>query len=264
MKRIGIFLLASTFLLASCNKDGCIDPTAINYDPNAESDDGSCVYLAQNLEFTFCHKLGAQPFSFDQEAQSASGRMVKFTRAQMYLSGFTFNGSGGSYTPQDPYLLIRPGVENYPIGYLPEDSYTSFHFSVGVDSVANHADPATFPSASALSSNNPNHMHWGWNTGYIFIVLEGLVDTTTNMNGEVNAPFIFHVGMDEYLVPMAFVKQFTATASATTIEMEVDWLRLLDATNMTAADSTRSTHTMNNPTLAALLVSGVEDAFSIQ
>ena len=29
---------------------GCTDPTAINYNPNATSDDGSCVYDTTNIE----------------------------------------------------------------------------------------------------------------------------------------------------------------------------------------------------------------------
>lgn len=264
MKHIGLLLFVTAILLSSCNNDGCIDPTAINYDPNAEKDDGSCVYLAQNLQFKFHHYLGAQDFVFDQAVESASGRMVKFTRAQMYLSGFTFNGTGGGYTLQDPYMLLKPGVEDYPLRHLPADVYTSFQFAAGVDSLANHSDPATFPSSSALSSNNPDHMHWGWNTGYIFFVLEGTVDTTANMSGEANAPFIFHVGTDAFLVNMAFAKEVQASASLSTIEMEVDWLQLLAGTNMTAADSTRSTHTMNNPGLAALLVSNVDEAFRLR
>lgn len=247
----------------SCNKDGCIDPTALNYDPKAENDDGSCVYLAENLNFKFYNKLGSQNFAFNTEVQSESGRMVKFTRAQFYLSGFSFNGTGGSYELLDPHLLLKADVQDYNLGYLPVDNYTSFTFSAGVDSVSNHSDPATFSNSSALSSNNPDHMHWGWNSGYIFYVLEGMVDTTANMNGNVDAPFIFHVGTDMLKVDLAFVEDINSVATGVTVEMDVDWLKLLDGTNMTGDISTRSTHTMNNPSLAALMVENVEDAFSM-
>ena len=44
-----LFLLILFFLLNSCGKNdnviiGCTDPIALNYDPNAESDDESCIY----------------------------------------------------------------------------------------------------------------------------------------------------------------------------------------------------------------------------
>lgn len=31
-------------VLAACKKEGCTDQSADNYDPNAENDDGSCIY----------------------------------------------------------------------------------------------------------------------------------------------------------------------------------------------------------------------------
>lgn len=33
---------------ASCKKEGCIDPTATNYNENAKKDDGSCTYIIDN------------------------------------------------------------------------------------------------------------------------------------------------------------------------------------------------------------------------
>lgn len=262
MKRLGLLVLGFSIVLSACNKDGCIDPTALNYDPNAENDDGTCVYLSQNLNFVFHSKLGAADFAYNTEAL-VNGRKVKFTRAQMYLSGFQFNGSGGAYNLLNSHLLIKANEENYNLGYLPEDQYTSFTFCAGVDSISNHSDPASFASTSALSSNNPNHMHWGWNSGYIFYVLEGMVDTTQNMNGVVDAPFIFHVGTDMHKVNLAFVKNVNSVSDGVTIEMEIDWLKLLDGTNMVGADSTRSTHTMNNPELAEQMVSNIGGAFSM-
>ncbi|MGK0384912.1 MAG: hypothetical protein ACJAVL_001662 [Bacteroidia bacterium] len=130
--------------------------------------------------------------------------------------------------------------------------------------MANHSDPASFAGNSALSSNNPDHMHWGWDPGYIFYVLEGMVDTTVNMDGVVDAPFIFHVGLDAFRVDMAFVKTVNSVAEGVTVEMDIDWLKLLDGTNMTSEVSTRSTHTSNNPDLAALMASNVDGAFTVQ
>jgi len=38
------FIIGTAIVLASCKKEGCTDQSAANYDPNAENDDGSCVY----------------------------------------------------------------------------------------------------------------------------------------------------------------------------------------------------------------------------
>jgi hypothetical protein len=264
MRRSALMVgMALVLGLSSCNEDGCTDPAALNYDSKAKSDDGSCVYLAENLQLQVHNKLGNADFGYGTEVLSSSGRKVKFSRAQIYLSGFAFNGTGGTYPLQDPHLLLKADVEDYELGYLPLDTYTSFVFSAGVDSVSNHTDPATFASSSALSSNNPDHMHWGWDPGYIFYVLEGMVDTSAAMDGTANAPFIFHVGTDMHRVDLAFVSTVNSVAEGVTVHLELDWLKLLDGTDMTADISTRSTHTMNNPALAALMVANVDEAISL-
>ncbi|MGB0917289.1 MAG: MbnP family protein [Flavobacteriales bacterium] len=263
MKKYFGILILTAVALGGCNKDGCVDPTALNYDSKAENDDGSCVYLAQNLNMHVHSKLGANDFAYNTEATTDGGRKVKFTRIQMYVGGFTFNGNSGQTVVEDSEALIKPEVSMYELGYLPEGTFNSISFHAGVDSVSNHSDPATFQGASALSSNNPDHMHWGWDPGYIFYVLEGEADTTAGMNGDVNAPFIFHVGMDMHKVDLAFVKEVNSTGNGVTIHTEIDWLKLLDGTNMTGEVDSRSTHTMNNPPLAALMVSNIDDAISI-
>ena len=262
MKYLSLILLG-LIGFTSCNKDGCIDPTALNYDPNAENDDGTCVYLAENLNLSVYSKLGQADFAYNTEVITDGGRTIKFTRAQMYMSGFTFNGTGGAYQLLNPHALIKPEVMEYNLGYLPQDMYTSFSFSAGVDSASNHMDPATFSAASALSSNNPDHMHWGWDPGYIFYVLEGLVDTSAAMNGLVDAPFIFHVGTDMHRVDLAFVSQIDATSDSVNVSINIDWLKLLDGTDMTAEVDSRSTHTTNNPPLAALMVTNLDEAISL-
>jgi len=259
-----LFLIAFTALgMSSCNKNGCIDSTALNYDADAKKDDGSCVYLTENLHFKLRSKMGTQDFVFNTNVQSSSGRMVKFTRAQMYLSGFAFNGSGSVYNVADSYLLVKAETEDYDLGHLPVGSYSSFSFSAGVDSAANHVDPATWASEIALSANNPDHMHWGWDPGFIFFVVEGDVDTSAAMNGDVNAPFIFHIGMDANLIEIAFVQNVESTSNNVTVEVDFDWLSLINEMNMTADIDSRVSHTMDNMPLANVFVSNIEAAFSL-
>lgn len=45
MKKILVFS-SFTLLLVACKKEGCMDHEAINYDPKAKKDNGSCNYVA--------------------------------------------------------------------------------------------------------------------------------------------------------------------------------------------------------------------------
>lgn len=49
-KSILLFAVASLVLATSCRKEGCTDPTAINYNADAKKDDGSCKYEDGNGE----------------------------------------------------------------------------------------------------------------------------------------------------------------------------------------------------------------------
>ena len=47
-----VLLLASLVLLMGCKKQGCTDPTALNYNPHATQDDNSCDYISVENEIT--------------------------------------------------------------------------------------------------------------------------------------------------------------------------------------------------------------------
>jgi hypothetical protein len=48
MRILNLITLSLILLLASCKKEGCTDPTAINYNIHAEKNDGSCEYEASS------------------------------------------------------------------------------------------------------------------------------------------------------------------------------------------------------------------------
>ena len=62
MKNNVLLLLSlALFTVASCKKEGCTDPNAINYDADAKKDDGTCTYLT------------ASPTLIDCDAYNTSG-----------------------------------------------------------------------------------------------------------------------------------------------------------------------------------------------
>jgi hypothetical protein len=47
-------------------------------------------------------------------------------------------------------------------------------------------------------------MHWGWSSGYIFMNLEGKVDTIPDGVVNTDLSFSFHIGTDPYLQYLQF------------------------------------------------------------
>ena len=82
--------------------------------------------------------------------------------------------------------------------------FTSLQGSIGVIESLNHDDPSAFPNESPLNISNAGPMHWGWNTGYIFIVIEGKADTINDGIALFDHSFSYHIGTDAYLENFSF------------------------------------------------------------
>jgi hypothetical protein len=99
---------------------------------------------------------------------------------------------------------------------------------IGVASDLNHNDPAGFPNNSVLNIMNTNGMHWAWNTGFIFIVIEGRADTIPDGNPLFDHFFTYHVGTDDYLGNINFpAVNWGASGSAlhtTTLKLDMHYL----------------------------------------
>lgn len=53
MKVFSLIILAWGILLSSCKKEGCTNVDALNYDNEANADDGSCKFEAENFVGTY-------------------------------------------------------------------------------------------------------------------------------------------------------------------------------------------------------------------
>lgn len=252
----GAFLVLSISFTSCTDNEGCTDSNAINYDAEATLDDGSCVYNADGqFDLQFDLRLGNDPFALSQVATNWEGRKMSFNRAQFYVSGISL----GEAEFPEKYLLVTPNSTEFEIGQLGAGHYHDLKFNVGIDSEANHADPALWPIGHALSSNNPDHSHWGWDPGFIFITVEGLVDTTADMTGEANAPFLFHIGLDSFLKTVE-LESHTNSAGGAFVSVSVDWLKFFEGIDLREG---RSTHTMNNMPLAMAFRNNIVGAFTI-
>ncbi|MEO1435872.1 MAG: MbnP family protein, partial [Bacteroidota bacterium] len=146
MKRLFLlaFLAFGLISLQSCSdKEGCMDPLADNYDPdanvagpceypdptivgcmdadainfNAEAEEaGTCEYAKLNLQFI--PKVGNEDFAFNTY-YDINGVKVSFSRAQFYVSRITLEGEGEASTyGTETYNVVKPGTSDYDGGQL--------------------------------------------------------------------------------------------------------------------------------------------------
>lgn len=258
---------AAVALLGSSCKKGCTDPNALNYDDRAKKMDNSCEYATEPAEspinLKFYHQLDGSTFAFNQDFTDDFGHLCTFTRAQMYLSNPTFyDDQGGVISSQAEYALISPDASTYSFGSLPANTHVhTMDFMIGVDSVANISDPAGYPNGHALAYQSPS-VHWNWNTGYIFIAIEGHVDTSGNGLYESGEDFIMHVGLDTMAREITgLLAEFNTVEGMTNnISFDINWAELVAGIDLKADNSS---HTMDNKPLAAAVADNAVNAITI-
>jgi hypothetical protein len=176
------FSLSILLFLAACDKDKPTPPKA-------------------QIQVSMQPVFGALPFYMDSIYTTQEGYKIKFTELKCY---FTLFGNGSHSLHQAALLDYR---ETGSLLFKKEGDYTKFpnlSAILGVDTSLNHLDPSAFPNNSPLNISNAGPMHWGWNPGYIFMNVEGKVDTIVDATTNTDLSFSFHIGTDPYLQNLQF------------------------------------------------------------
>jgi hypothetical protein len=119
--------------------------------------------------------------------QNESGQNFTITNFKYYIGQVQLNKSDGTYYKSDEYYLIQEDEaesKKILLDNIPPASYTSISFIVGVDSLHNCS------GAQSGALDPVNGMFWAWNTGYIFLKLEGKSPASAN-SGQI---FEYHIG----------------------------------------------------------------------
>lgn len=177
------------------------------------------------------HNFDGAAFNYGDQYVDDFGHTIEITRVQYYLSSLKVNHDAGQETLLNSvYVLASGNITNYPLTTMNIQNVEGISFNLGVDQSRNHLDPSTYPSSHPLSLQTPS-MHWGWASGYNFLVIEGMADSDND--GTVDKPFQFHaVGNDDYLTNVGLIET-TGTMVDMNISVDVevniaDWLTGMD------------------------------------
>jgi hypothetical protein len=255
-----ILALMVLILASGCKKEGCTDPLSDNYDPDAKVDDGTCTYTPATLSLNVTHKVGNLPFAFNVPFQDANGRSYLFRSARFHVSSPKLIGHDGDM-PINKYLQINASTSNYTVGEVPVGEYHGFGFNIGVDSISNHSDPTLFPADHPLSLLNNQQDHWSWSGGYVFLKIEGEVDTSATMNGPLDKFFYFHIATDQLLTAVSLSKDFTINSGdPQVLTLTIDWEKAFNGVDLTR----QSTQTNDNVPLAQQVMANFVSAITLE
>jgi hypothetical protein len=119
--------------------------------------------------------------------QNAFDQDFSVTKFKYYISNIVLSRKDGKPVTYKNYFLIdeeKPDSKKVVLENIPSGEYLSVSFNVGVDSIDNCS------GAQSGALDPINGMFWTWNTGYIFMKLEGISEFSTMPNAQLE----YHIG----------------------------------------------------------------------
>ena len=211
------------------------------------------------LEIDVLNTVGAQPLQLDEKSYTnALGQTYTVSNFKYYISNITLKNRDGKEFKSDAAFLVTEDDDasrKIQLPDVPEGDY-SFSFTLGIDSVHNCSGAQT----GALDP--VNGMFWAWNSGYIFLKLEGKSPASASP-GHI---FEYHIG--GYRFPNNCIRRITfeqATVSirtgvCTRLQLKADAAEVLQSPktiDFTALSSVTDFHN------ATSLADNCTDMFSI-
>lgn len=168
-------LLICLLIFAGCKKD----PPGLVLPPPLPS--GS-------VDIEFVNRVGTADLVFGENHLNAAGDSFRVSKFNYYVSNVVLvRENGSTFVHPESYFVVRhPKTRVFTIKNVPDGRYTALRFLVGVDSARNCSGAQT----GGLDLSLNGDMFWSWNSGYIFMKLEGISPSVE----AANKAFTFHIG----------------------------------------------------------------------
>jgi hypothetical protein len=210
------------------------------------------AYAQKNVYLTISHKLGNTSFAYNTTAQNDLLQNFQVTRLAYYLSSIKIIHDGGQEIAV-PSKHILANATNSTLELLGNFNVTNVEgvkFSVGVEAPTNNADPTQYPAWHPLAPQSPT-MHWGWASGYNFIVLEGATGSSFGTIFQMHA-----LGNDNY-VEQTQMAAGVVEGNNIFINLDADYVQALKGVNI----STGPVHHGDNATDLQVLLNFMNHVF---
>jgi hypothetical protein len=175
-KNLAIFILAIVFsIFYACKKKEAV--------PEPEPVEAPTTGI---LRIVYENYVDDVPFKVNQKFVNPKADTFSLTKFNYYISNIVVTKTDNStYTEPESYHLIDTnkysGIINLTV---PNGSYKSISFMIGVDSARNTSGA----QEGALSPTR--NMFWTWSSGYIMMKIEG----TAPKSGAPNKTIEYHIG----------------------------------------------------------------------
>lgn len=217
---------------------------------------------AANLEITIEPVFNGEPLRLDSLSYDTAAReTLSVTRLSYLLSGFALEGDDGRWTeiPETIAWIDATSRRNSVLlENIPPGQFRALRFHIGPDPKANAADVTRFPATHPLNPNL-NGLHWTWQTGYIFMAIEGHY----RAGNSASKGYAHHLARDPNRTRITLPAPLDLTHDAGAL-LHLDIATLLNAPRPLSFEKDGSaTHSRDGDPIAAVLVANLPGAFRV-
>ena len=151
------------------------------------------------LSIEFDNIVGGQNLQLNTGSYTNnSGETYSVSLLQYFISNISVKKADGAvYTvlQDSSYFLIKESdpATRFAKVKVPEGEYSSLTFTVGIDSLRSTMDVNKLTGVLDPSGGMEDGMYWGWNSGYIFLKMEGN-STVAPIDPSGQNKFRYHIG----------------------------------------------------------------------
>lgn len=258
-----LFLALAFFQIGCAGKTGCKDPLALNFDPEAEVPNGTCIYPELYLDLSYT--MGNLPFETNR-IYTIDSNIIAIQTLQFYLSNIELTREDQSQLSFENVYILGNGTtsNNQKIGEIGKEPYQKISCFLGVDETTNAQINNNFsnkPSNHPLNIQNPA-MHWtNPNKEYIFLKIKGKVDINGDGIPSDNEGFYYEIGTNALLQSLEFPLNKKYEETQNNIVLEIDVQELIKGVNIKTQRFTKST---DDFALASKIANNVQQALSLK
>ncbi|MFT3674375.1 MAG: hypothetical protein QM781_00610 [Chitinophagaceae bacterium] len=164
--KLYLLLIAGSMLFATCKKEKITPP--------------GNEHALTSMSVEFDNIVGGQNLILNTvNYTNAAGEQFNISLLQYYISNISLRRTDGSFytVEQDSsYFLIKEAdpATRFARFKVPAGDYNQISFVLGVDSLRSTMDLSKRTGVLDPSAGHDEGMYWGWNSGYIFLKMEGL------------------------------------------------------------------------------------------
>lgn len=260
-----VFLLGfSLFSFSGCKKEepAVVETPKLETPIDSSANSGTSA-KSNTLTVNMSYVFGTDSLKLQTAFLNDKGDLVTVVKFQYYLSNLVFiTDDGKRIAEENSYHLLSfspASASEFTLGKLPAGNYVAVEGMIGIDSTRNCSGAQTGDLDPARG------MFWTWNSGYIFLKLEGKSPVAGT-----NQAFTYHIGgfkginktQRSFQIDIAAKPLVLAAGKASKLNLRTDVSEIFK--NPKQIDLSVTNYVMNEGANAAMIADNYRDMISLK